>query len=71
MGIDIERLQLLYCILYRSAQEQSNADGLCRLPVEEAPKEVFLPGDMVLTLGVLLNEDSSVTVTSIRACNVM
>eukprot|EP00731_Ephydatia_muelleri_P019570 Em0012g395a len=56
-----------YRILYRSAREQSNADGLSRLPVEEAPKEFFLPGEMVLTLGALSDEDRPVTVTSIRA----
>ena len=56
-----------YRILYRSAREQSNADGLSRLPVEEAPKEVLLPGEMVLTLGALSDEDRPVTVTSIRA----
>eukprot|EP00731_Ephydatia_muelleri_P017649 Em0010g747a len=45
-----------YHIVYRSAKEQSNADGLSRLPVEEAPKETFLPGEMVLTLGAFLDE---------------
>ena len=30
-------------------------------------KEVFLPGEMVLTLGALSDEDRPVTVTSIRA----
>eukprot|EP00731_Ephydatia_muelleri_P031469 Em0022g983a len=47
--------------------EQSNADGLSRLPVEETPKEVFLPGEMVLTLGALSDEERPVTITSIRA----
>ena len=56
-----------YRIVYRSAKEQSNADGLSRLPVEEAPKEVLLPGELVLTLRALSNEDCPVTVTSIRA----
>ena len=56
-----------YRIVYRSAKEQSNADGLSRLPVEEAPKKVLLPGELVLTLGALSNEDCPVTVTSIRA----
>ena len=53
--------------MYRSAKEQSNADGLSRLPVEEAPKETFLPGEMVLTLGAFLDEGCPVTVSSIRA----
>ena len=56
-----------YAIVYRSAMEQSNADGLSRLPVEETPKEVFLPGEMVLTLGALSDEERPVTITSIRA----
>eukprot|EP00731_Ephydatia_muelleri_P003073 Em0001g3073a len=56
-----------YHIVYRSAKEQSNADGLSRLPVEEAPKETFLPGEMVLTLGAFLDEGCPVTVSSIRA----
>ena len=56
-----------YRIVYRSAKEQGNADGLSRLPVEEAPKEVLLPGELVLTLGALSNEDCPLTVTSIRA----
>ena len=54
------------CILYRSAKEH-NADGLSRLPAEEASKEVLLSGEMVLTLGALSDEDRPVTVTSIRA----
>ena len=35
--------------------------------VEEAPKETFLPGEMVLTLGAFLDEGCPVTVSSIRA----
>eukprot|EP00731_Ephydatia_muelleri_P004148 Em0002g324a len=44
-----------------------SARELSRLPVEEAPKEVFLHGEMMLTLGALSDEDRPVTVTSIRA----
>ena len=55
-----------YAIVYRSAIKQSNADGLSRLPVEETPKEVFLPGEMV-TLWALSDKEHPVTITSIRA----
>ena len=43
-----------------------NADGLCQLPVEEAPYVVPLPGDVVLTMETLADTGSPVTVTSIR-----
>ena len=53
--------------MYRPAGKQGNADGLSRLPVEEAPEVVPLPGDLVLMMGALANTDSPVTVTTIRS----
>ena len=56
-----------YRIVYRSAGKQGNADGLSRLPVEEAPEVVPLPGDLVLMMEALADTDSPVTVTTIRS----
>ena len=47
-----------YRIEYRPAGKMGNADGLSRLPVEEAPDVVPLPGDVVLMMETLADTDS-------------
>ncbi|KAL5479309.1 hypothetical protein EMCRGX_G022812 [Ephydatia muelleri] len=55
-----------YRIEYRPAGKMGNADGLSRLPVEEAPDVVPLPRDVVLMMETLADRDSPVTLTTIR-----
>ena len=55
-----------YRIEYRPAGKMANADGLSRLPVEEAPDVVPLPGDVVLMMETLADTGSPVMVASIR-----
>ena len=50
-----------YRIEYRPAGKMGNADGLSRLPVEEAPDVVPLPRDVVLMMETLADTDSPVT----------
>ena len=50
---------------YQKTGKQGNADGLSRLPVEEAPEVVPLPGDLVLMMEALMFilQDFSIDVT--------
>ncbi|KAL5466670.1 hypothetical protein EMCRGX_G030814 [Ephydatia muelleri] len=42
-----------YRIVFRAGKENSNADGLSRLPLRESPSSVPVPGDTVLMMEAL------------------
>ena len=42
-----------YRIVFRAGKENSNADGLNRLPLRESPSSVPVPGDTVLMMEAL------------------
>ena len=56
-----------YQIKFRPGKEQGNADCLSRLPLAEAPNNVPVPGDLILMMGALADQESPVTFTNIKA----
>ena len=56
-----------YQIKFRPGKEQGNADCLSRLPLAEAPSDVPVPGDLILMMGALADQESPVTFTNIKA----
>ena len=56
-----------YQIKFRPGKEQRNADCLNRLPLAEVPSDVPVPGDLILMMGVLADQESPVTFTNINA----
>ncbi len=61
LGPDAKRLR----VEYRPGKDQTNADGLSRLPLPSGPTEVPHPGDILLLLERL--ESSPVSAAEIRA----
>ena len=59
-----------YQIKFRPGKEQGNADCLSRLPLAESPSDVPVPGDLILTMGTLADQESPVTLTNIKAWTV-
>ncbi|KAL5509351.1 hypothetical protein EMCRGX_G004709 [Ephydatia muelleri] len=55
-----------YKMVFRPRKNQANADGLSRLPLDEAPECIPLPGDTVLMMEALSDTESPVTTTAIR-----
>ena len=55
-----------YKMVFRPGKNQANADGLSRLPLDEAPECIPLPGDTVLMMEALSDTESPVTTTAIR-----
>ena len=56
-----------YQIKFRPGKEQGNADCLSQLPLAEAPNDVLVPGDFILMMGPLADQESPVTFTNIKA----
>ena len=59
-----------YQIKFRPGKEQGNADCLSRLPLAEVPSDVPVPGDLILMMGTLADQESPVTFTNIKAWTV-
>ncbi|KAL5517655.1 hypothetical protein EMCRGX_G003243 [Ephydatia muelleri] len=56
-----------YRIVFRAGKENSNTDGLSRLPLRESPSNVPVPGDAVLMLEALSDMGSAVSATTIKS----
>ena len=56
-----------YRIVFRAGKENSNADGLSRLPLRESPSSVPVPGDTVLMMEALSDMGSAVSATTIKS----
>ncbi|KAL5517714.1 hypothetical protein EMCRGX_G003317 [Ephydatia muelleri] len=56
-----------YRIVFRAGNENSNADGLSRLPLRESPSSVPVPGDTVLMMEALSDMGSAVSATAIKS----
>eukprot|EP00731_Ephydatia_muelleri_P005042 Em0002g1218a len=56
-----------YRIVFRAGKENSNADGLSRLPLRESPRSVPVPGDTVLMMEALSDMGSAVSATTIKS----
>ena len=55
-----------YQIKFRPGKEQGNADCLSRLPLAEAPNDGPVPGDLILIMGALADQESPVTFTNMH-----
>ena len=53
--------------MFRAGKENSNADGLSRLPLRESPSSVPVPGDTVLMMEALLDMGSAVSAATIKS----
>ena len=56
-----------YRIVFRAGKENSNADGLSRLPLRESPSSVPVPGDTVLMMEALSDMGSAVSAATIKS----
>ena len=56
-----------YRIVFRAGKENSNTDGLSRLPLRESPSNVPVPGDAVLMMEALSDMGSAVSATTIKS----
>ena len=56
-----------YQIKFRPGKKQGNADGLSRLPLAEMLNDVPVPGDLILMMGALSDQESPVTFSDIKA----
>ena len=56
-----------YSIAYKPGDNNSNADGLSRLPLPEAPSEVPLPGETILLMETLQEPMSAKQIKDLTA----
>ena len=55
-----------YHLCFRPGRKIANAKGLSRLPVDDAPTEVLVPAEVVLSMTTL--ENSPVTAAQVATC---
>ena len=56
-----------YPVRFMSGEEHGNADCLSWLPLAKMPNYVPVPGDLILMMGTLADQESPETFTNIKA----